>query len=96
MIHQILLYSWYSWVALLQEFTSSKITKKQQFILKTEAYTELQSNESTKIQNLRKLSPTNLNDHTVLVYHYFDLLMSVLLNLRMTNHEFSISFYLFK
>lgn len=68
----------------------------EQFILKTEAYTELQSNESTKIQNLRKLSPTNLNDHTVLVYHYFNLLMSVLLNLRMTNHEFSISFYIFK
>lgn len=70
--------------------------KPEQFILKTEAYTELQSNESTKIQNLRKLSPTNLNDHTVLVYHYFNLLMSVLLNLRMTNHEFSISFYIFK
>lgn len=70
--------------------------KTEQFILKTEAYTELQSNESTKIQNLRKLSPTNLNDHTVLVYHYFNLLMSVLLNLRMTNHEFSISFYIFK
>lgn len=68
----------------------------EQFILKTEAYTELQSNESTKIQNLRKLSPTNLNDHTVLVYHYFNLLMSVLLNLRMMNHEFSISFYIFK
>lgn len=70
--------------------------KPEQFILKREAYTELQSNESTKIQNLRKLSPTNLNDHTVLVYHYFNLLMSVLLNLRMTNHEFSISFYIFK
>lgn len=70
--------------------------KTEQFILKTEAYTELQSNESTKIQNLRKLSPTNLNDHTVLVYHHFILLMSVLLNLRMTNHEFSISFYIFK
>lgn len=70
--------------------------KPEQFILKTEAYTELQSNESTKIQNLRQLSPTNLNDHTVLVYHYFNLLMSVLLNLRMTNHEFSISFYIFK
>lgn len=70
--------------------------KPEQFILKREAYTELQSNESTKIQNLRKLSPTNLNDHTVLVYHYLNLLMSVLLNLRMTNHEFSISFYIFK
>lgn len=68
----------------------------EQFELKTEVYTELQSNESAKIQNLRKLSPTNLNDHLVIVYHYFNLLMSVLLNLRMMDHGFSISFYIFK